>query len=68
MTVVFHMIVVGGVRFGQGFAGLAIGLALAQIQAAGIPVALARDGLRSPVGPDPEFRVAEPIRALIGYE
>ena len=35
------------------------------VHVAGIPVAVHRDRLRSPVRPDAEFRIAEPVRALV---
>src|ERR1700736_5800713 len=34
----------------------------------GIPIPRARDGLRSPVRPDAELGIAEPIRCLVGLQ
>ena len=38
------------------------------VDAAGVPVAIHRHGLRTPVGPDAELGVAEPVRALVLLE
>ena len=38
------------------------------IHSAGIPIALFRNALWTPVGPYPELRIPEPVRALISFE
>ncbi len=43
-------------------------LAALFVDAAGIPVAVHRHGLRAPMGPDAELGIAEPIRTLVLFE
>ena len=44
---------------------IAVLIGALDVHVAGVPVAVHGNGLRAPVGPDAEFRVAEPVGALV---
>ena len=66
LPVVFNVIFVGGILAGL-FAGPSID-AIMLIQFSCVPVALARYGLRTPMRPDAELGISEPIGIFVLLE